>query len=285
MTPKPHLPTVSSIVLALVAVLLAAAPADAQALAMAPAEVRATFKPGEPVRFDVTVSNEGTTPVVMHASVMDFWYNDKNEKIFGTPGSQPRSASDWIEFVPRDFTVPAQGSGKLNVVITPPADAKGGYYAVLFVESKPTLVQAATAETRAIYANMRLGALVLLSAAGTQTLGIQTDDFRLTPPAGDQPLTLQFQLANQSNTHIFPQAKLAILNQVGRQVVARTETQPKRFLPDQKDTLAMTWNGTLPPGDYLAILTMTYGDDKVFTREFPFTVAPATRTAVISRVP
>jgi hypothetical protein len=286
MTHARRISRVVSRLLILVATLMVATVAGAQSLALAPAEVRATFKGGQPVRFDVTVSNNGKTPVVMRATVMDLWYNEKNEKVFGVPGSQPRSASDWIEFVPRDFTVPAEGSGKVSVVVTPPVDASGGYYAVLFLESKPELVQAATAESRAIYASLRLGVLVLLSAAGTETYAIEVDEPRFTPPTANQHLALQFQLANRSNAHIFPQAKLAILNRVGRQLVARAEGEPKRFFPDQKDTLALSWNGTLPPGDYVAILTLVFGSDKVYTREFPFTVAgPAVYPRAMSRDP
>lgn len=257
--------------------------AGAQSLALAPAEVRASVKGGEPVRFDLTVSNEGSTPVVMRASVTDFWYNADNEKVFAAPGTAPRSASDWVEFVPRDFTVPAMGSGKVSVVITPPPDASGGYYAVVFVESKPELAQAASGEQRAIYTNMRLGALVMLSAAGTETYAIGVDEPQFTLPGSHEPLTLAYRVTNKGNTHIFPQTKLAILSAGSRKLVARTEGEPKRLLPDQAGTVSLTWDGTLPPGPYLAILSVVYSD-KIETREVPFFVAgSAARAAEGSR--
>lgn len=250
---------------------LCATAAHAQSLGIAPGEIREGIKGGEPIRFELTVANDGDTPVVMHASVQDLWYNDKNEKTFDPPGTHPRSAANWLEFVPRDFTVPAHGSGKVNVVVTPPAVVSGGYYAVLFVESKPALAQAATAQSQAVFTSLRLGAIVLLNAVGTETYAINVSDATLVPPGPDQPLSLKFKLTNQSNSHIFPQAKLAILK-ANRQVVARTENQPKRFFPDQKDEVTLSWAGTLPPGDYLAILSIIYGDNKIDTREFPFTV-------------
>ena len=208
--------------------------------------------------------------VVMRGSVTDLWYNEKtNEKIFGTPGSLPRSASNWVEFVPREFSVPAHGSGKVKVVITTPLDASGGYYAVLFVESKPELARAATAEQKAVYTNMRLGALILLSADGTENYSIEVTDAKLTPPNQNQTLGLEFQLANHSNSHIFPKVTLAILNSK-KDLIARAEAEPKRFFPDQKDALSVRWPGALRAGDYTAILTIVYGKDKVYTQEFPF---------------
>jgi len=261
--------------LTLAALLLYAAVAGAQSLGLVPAELRANFKGGQPVQFDLTVANDGATPVVMRTSVMDLWYNEKHQKVFGTPGSLPRSAANWIEVVPRNFTVPARSSGRVKVVITPPLDLAGGYYAVLFVESKPELAQAATAERKALYTNLRLGALILLSAAGTENYQIELSEPRFVPPAANQNLKLEFQLANKSNTHIFPQAKLAILN-ARRQLVASAESEPKRFFPDEKDSMSVSWTGTPPAGDYVAILTIIYGNDKIYTQEFPFTVQEQT---------
>ncbi len=256
----------------LVALLFIPAPAAAQSLGLAPAEVRANFKPGQLVQFDLTVSNDGGTPVVMRTSVMDLWYNQKtNEKVFGPPGSLPRSASDWIEFVPRNFAVPAHATGKVKVVITPPRGATGGYYAVLFAESKPELARAATSERKAVYTNMRLGALILLSADGTENYNIEVTDAKFTPPSRNQNLELELQLANKSNSHIFPRVRLAILN-ANKELVARAESEPRRFFPDQKDSMKVSWPGSLPDGDYMAILTVVYGKDKIYTQEVRFSV-------------
>src|SRR5262249_54919696 len=157
-------------------------------------------------------SNDGDTPVPMRASVMDLWYDKTtNEKVFGTPGSLPHSASNWVTFVPPTFTLPAHGTGRMRVVVTPPADAVGGSYAVLFVESKPELAPDATAGGRPIYANVRLGALILLAGEGTEVFQIDVADATLTPPTAQHGLELTFQLENTGNTHIFPEARLVVL--------------------------------------------------------------------------
>src|SRR5947209_14480251 len=113
--------------------------ARAQSLGLAPAQVVEKFKPGVPFEFDLSTVNSGEMPVDMHVEITDFWYDDKNEKIFSSPGSSPRSAANWIQFVPNHFEVGAHGTQKMKAIVTPPADAKGGYYAVLFVQSKPQL--------------------------------------------------------------------------------------------------------------------------------------------------
>ncbi len=246
---------------------LVSRPAAAQSPGMAPAEIRATFKPQQVLQFDLNVSNDGDTPVPMRASAMDLWYDSAtNEKVFGRPGTLPNSASNWVTFVPPAFTVPAHGAGKVKVTITPPAGAAGGSYAVLFVESKPA--HAGTADGKPIYANVRLGALLLLAADGTEDFHIEVTDPTLTPPAANRNLALTFRLANTGNSHIFPEARLAILG-ADRQVVARAEGETKRFFPGQRDSLSLAWPGTLPSGEYTAVLTIAYGKDRVYTQTFP----------------
>ena len=63
--------------------------AHAQALGLAPAQVVQTFKPGVPFEIDLTTANNGDAPVEMSVEITDFWYNDKNEKIFNAPGTSP----------------------------------------------------------------------------------------------------------------------------------------------------------------------------------------------------
>ncbi|HSE48019.1 MAG TPA: hypothetical protein VLA96_02300, partial [Terriglobales bacterium] len=86
-------------------------------LAMAPAVFDLKFQPGKPVEFDITVVNETERAVQMQGTIQDWWYNDKNERVFGSPGTYPRSASNWIEFVPRQFEVTPKSSRKVHVVV------------------------------------------------------------------------------------------------------------------------------------------------------------------------
>jgi hypothetical protein len=122
-----------------------------------------------------------------------------------------------------------------------------------------------------VFANIRLGSLVLLSAESTEQYGIQISDAQLTPPAAARTLKLDFLLSNQGNSHIFPEAKLAILDS-RRRLAGKAEAEVRRFFPLQKDRLSVSYAGELPPGNYTAILTVSYGPDMIDTAEFPFSV-------------
>lgn len=245
----------------------------AQSLGLVPAEVDYAFKPGQPFEFELSTTNRSAVPVYMRVSITDLWYNQKNEKVFGPPGSSPRSAANWFEAVPRQLTVPAQGVGKVTVHVTPPMNTAGGYYAVVFLESKPELMSGASKEGKGVYTNVRLGCLVLLSAERTQIYAADVSDSHVTPPSGSRALQVDYVLMNRGNTHLFPRPAVAIFKS-NKELVGKAEGDTKRFLPGQKDSMTVSWPGTLPPGTYTAVLTIQYGEDKVYTQDLPFTVGP-----------
>ncbi|HEY2499311.1 MAG TPA: hypothetical protein VGK24_19805 [Candidatus Angelobacter sp.] len=242
--------------------------AQAQSLGLAPAQVVEKFKPGVPFEFDLSTVNSGETPVDMHVEITDFWYDEKNEKVFPSPGTSPRSAANWIQFVPDHFEVGAHGTQKMKAIVTPPSDAKGGYYAVLFVQSKPQL-SFPKDDGKGVFTSMRIGCLVLLRAESTEEYKIELSNVKVTPPADTHGLSVDFDLSNGSNTHIFPVARVAVLD-AGRKLVAKAESIEKRFLPGQKNSMHVEWAGKLPPGDYTAVLTVAYGEDHIETQQIAF---------------
>jgi len=255
--------------------LIAGSMASAQSIGLAPAQIVTDFKPGVPFEYELNVANSGGDAVELHVQITDLWYNDKNEKIFSAPGTSPRSAANWIQFVPERFEVAGGGTQKMKAIITPPADARGGYYAVLFVESKPVGTNKQTEDGKRIFTNMRIGCLVMLTAQNTEAYNVNLGDLQLTPPSADQGLKLTFSVDNESNTHVFPQARLAILNP-SHKLLGKAESEMRRFLPGQKDAMKVDWNGELNVGDYTAVLSVMYGGNHVDTRQIAFTVPAKT---------
>ncbi len=243
----------------------------AQAFALAPSEIDQTFKPGQPFSFRIGVSNDSNQSAALRVTVTDLWYDEQNRKTFGMAGASPRSAANWMEAVPAIVSLPANGSQQLKIMVTPPADASGGYYATVFVESTPELVKSPDGSGKGVYANFRLGALVLLSAENTQKYSAEVTDIKLTPPAGSANLNVDFTFNNTGNAHVFPRPTLTILNQA-RKLAGKAEGETLRFLPGQKQTMSFSWPGQLAPGHYEGMLTVVYGKDKIFTQTIPFDV-------------
>ena len=259
------------LLLSLAAVFTTQMPAQTT-IGLTPGMVIEDFKPGQPLEMSFSVSNGSSKPLEMRGSVSDWWYNENNEKTFAPPSNSSQSAANWIEVVPRQFTVPPKGSFKFKVLVTPPTTASGGgHYAAVFIESKPELTQQATEDHKAVFTNIRLGALVLLTREKTAKYDIAVTDAVLLPPSSSRGLKVDFIVENRSNTHIFPETQLALLNEKN-EIVAKSQGEVRRFLPGQKDHLSVTWDGTLPPGNYDAVLTLIYGDGKVRTQDFRFKI-------------
>ncbi len=236
---------------------------------LAPGMVTQEFKPGQPFQVELSVTNGTDTAIEMRSAVTDFWYDAQNQKTFGPPGQQKNSAANWIEMVPKRFAVPAHGTAKVTAIITPPAQASGGYYAAIFVESKPELTQQATSEHKAVFTNVRLGSLVMLTAKDTASVKVNVSDYALKPPTASSNLELTADVQNQSNVHVFAQPYLAIFN-ANKELLGKVEGETKRFLPSQHDRLSVKFNGALPPGKYQAVLAIAYGDGRVVSKDFVF---------------
>jgi len=238
---------------------------------LTPAMVVQEFKPGEPFAVELEVTNGNNAPVPMRGLAMDFWYDDKNKNVFGPPGTYPQSASNWLEFVPPQVVVPANGSARIRLIVTPPLKAEGSFYSVAFLESRPELTEPARDGRKALFTNIRLGTLLLFAAEKSQKYAVELSDVKITPPSRDTSFNLEVQLANLSNTHIFPRPALLILDKDSH-VLAKAQGEIKRFMPGEHKGLSVPWSGGLKSGDYEAVLTFVYGDDKTITKRVPFTV-------------
>ena len=247
--------------------------ARAQAtVGLAPAMIVKDFVPGKPLEFEVVVSNALASPVSMHSQVRDWWYDKNNQKTFDEPGSHSNSAANWIQVVPEQVDITAQTSQKVKVLVTPPSKAVGGYYCVIFFESRPVATGQNTAEGKPIFTNFRLGTLVMLNAKGTEHFEIKVTAKTFEPPGPNRTLNLEFTLQNLGNSHTFPRVELSMLNEK-KQLMGKADGEYKRFLPEQSDRLKINWGGSLSPGKYTAVLTVLYGRNQVYTEDFPFEVA------------
>jgi hypothetical protein len=106
----------------------------------------------------------------------------------------------------------------------------------------------------------------------------EVSDFSLTQvPEGTEPPPASFlQICHRD-------AKARFVLNHGRdwQVVGRTEGEIRRFFPGQKDSLKLAWAGDLPVGDYTTILTVSYGDHKVYTETLPLQIVRAANSAAV----
>jgi hypothetical protein len=95
------------------------------------------------------------------------WFDEQNRRVTAKAGSQPRSASVWIQFSPSEVVVEPHTSGVVKATITVPGDAAGSFYTVPIFEVAPlektVIPKSANAFTATASIALRFCALMMLT--------------------------------------------------------------------------------------------------------------------------
>jgi hypothetical protein len=233
--------------------------AHGQTLGITPALVDAKVKRGATYSQAFTISNNTGARLRLRCSVSDFWYGEHNERIDALPGTQPRSASTWVQFSPAEQVIEPNSSAVVNAVITIPQTAAGGYYTVPIFETEAAdaTLAATIGKTATAAVMIRFRGLLLLTTEDATEYNLEVMNGRITPPTSSSELRMELDLRNRSTAHIRVHGMFAIVDPAGK-LAGRGKVEEKRYLPGQRDTLKADWAGQLAPGRYTTIVTLTY---------------------------
>ena len=82
-------------------------------------------------------------------------------------------------------------------------------------------------------------------------------------------------MRNRGNAHAKVRGAFAILDANGK-LAGRGSLDEKKLLPTQRKTISSKWSGELRPGDYTAIVTLSYDhvgmEPTSLVQEIPFRV-------------
>ncbi len=109
-------------------------------ISVSPLKQEVTVKPGEAVKFKISVSNnkrrEADTAQAIRLEVMDVTVSQGGALAFTERGRQKHSAGNWIALGATDITLePGQSQG-VECTVTAPYTASGEYYAAIMVTIK-----------------------------------------------------------------------------------------------------------------------------------------------------
>ena len=228
-------------------------------LGLTPAMVDANVKRGKTYVQEFTVVNDTGTRLRFHCFVNDYWYGEKNERVITRPGTQPRSASNWVQFSPSEIIIEPRSSGVVKAIISVPESAAGGYYTIPFFEGEPVEKPTDTQKdgTAIAAVAVRLGGLLMLATEDKSEYNLSVAGAKVLPPTAASALEMQFDLNNSSTAHARVRGMFVILDAAGK-IVGRGRVEEKRYLPGQRDFLNTTWAGELSSGKFTAIVTLTY---------------------------
>jgi len=106
-------------------------------ISVSPLKQDLTVRPGETVKFKITVSNnrraESDTARAVRLEVMDVTVSEDGALSFQGPGSQKNSASNWVSLGAKALTVEPGQSRIVECSLTAPYSAPGEYYSAILV--------------------------------------------------------------------------------------------------------------------------------------------------------
>jgi len=243
----------------------------ALSLSLTPPSVDVVIPAGASAQVQVDVANGGDGALELRAYLYDWWHDETGTR-FHPPGTVQRSAALWSSVLPTRLQVAARSQDRFTLNLEPPDDAVGGYYAVLWVEAASVLDPASGSPSLGV--GGRIGVMISVRIQGTGTEALVVDGVDIQPPTDSTPLAVSAQVRNTGDVHLFPEARVVILDGED-QVSGRLDGERAFAFPGQDTTLEARWGGELEPGSYTALITVLYGEGQAATFERAFAVEGA----------
>jgi hypothetical protein len=234
------------------------------------AKIRVKLPPGWSDGDAITVENKADEPIEIKVYINDWVYTDQDgAKNFMPPGTDPRSAADWIKFYPADFTLPAKGAQEVKYVVGVPPDAVGGHYAILFFE---VLAGGAWDDAKGVMVKVynRLGSLFYIEPEGAIERKAEVTDFKIQLLPEGYKVEAVFQ--NTGNVDITAKSTLDIIDAEGF-VFSRASFPDIYTMPQDKANMSIAdFSTNFSKGIYDAILTIDL-DGEILVKEYQIEVS------------
>jgi hypothetical protein len=251
--------TIRAVLLAVAVVLALSGEARAQLL-LEVGKVTLAVSGGDRITKSLWIDNITGESVAVRVYWEDFQYQPPYDgtKLFLPAGTGQRTASLWVGFTPKEFTLPPYGKQEVNYSISVPSQVQGGYYGVLFFEK----VNESLKNVSAVDIITRVGCLFFIeSKDSNRKASIQ--DLQV---AGNT-VTGHFQ--NQGNVVLIPRTTYNIMDD-GGMVADRGEVKALYLPPAATTSWEIDLPGELNSGHYTLVINSDLGEGNVVIKEVEF---------------
>jgi len=225
-----------------------------------------TAQPGQEVRGVVLVDHPSDdAPMIVDVSLGDVAVQPDGNLVFLAPGTLPRSAAQWITVQPLSFNLSPKEAREVHYSVRVPQDVQPGtYWAMLFFNSGPT---GKTEETQGVgvRVHIRVGHIIYVNI-GEITYSGRVEGMRYLPPSPKNPPEVRVKFHNTGNGLLRLNGYVELRDAKG-QTVARGEIKNAASLPGFSYELAAELASPPPSGDYVALVMLDYGGEKVIVGE------------------
>jgi hypothetical protein len=270
-----------ALIVIIVSLLIYTASSFAQqtSVSITPASIDTTVKAGASYTQKFTFTNGTNERLKVRAYGADMWYDERNERMDGAAGTLPRSASRWIQFTPSEIIVEPNASANVDAIITVPQSAAGSFYTTPIFEAVraevPQIQLVSQTSSAVASIDVRFHVLMMLTTDIGAEYNVEIMNAKVVPPTASSEMELSLDLRNRGNAHAKVRGAFAIVDSAGK-LAGRGPIEERRLLPEQRTTKVTKWSGALKPGDYTAIVTLSYDrvgmDPTSLVQEVPFSV-------------
>ena len=228
------------------------------------------MQPGGSVTGIVNVQNPGfdLDGVRVNVKHNDWLLTLQGDPQFLSPGSHPRSLSNWLNLPNSDFALALNGSRDVRYTIQVPQDAKPGlYWGVLFFNGQGKASTEKVEKGVKLQFNVNVGHVIYVKVGGVSVEGKITG-MKSTLEGGK--LTVSSTVRNSGTMYLNLTGRVELRDSSGK-VVAQKPVQNGLVLPGYSRVLDSSFEN-LATGKYLALALFEYEPGKFYTGELAVTI-------------
>jgi hypothetical protein len=239
--------------------------------------------PGGTGMFEAAIKNESTAMTgefIVH--IMDVVQLPNGEYGLMERGTAPNSCSGWIKLSSDRVSVGPGQWGGVDALVEVPRGVYGGRYAALVFELVPdrdqgSQIWGSSTVTPSIMTVVELsvpGPLVRKSL-GVTGFFVRSgrEDPELAMHYGESAVMLSAEVANDGNTHVFANGSIILRDADGRRLKQIPLGGGRGIvLPGSSARLNSVFVTGIPPGEYIADVSITYGGLRPASAKVSFTV-------------
>lgn len=263
-----------------------------------PLLVERFVQPGDVIIYDVNIDNNNR----FESLTLDLFVADVQQRIDGVYivvplNTTPYSLGSWVKVEPSRVTIPPGGSTSAKVTVTIPRGVSGGRYGAIVAQVVPDTTVRGDASGVSTFL-FQAASFLELTISGNAASEAYITSFDLRPSSeflsikmlvGDDAYVFSVAVENTGKQHIIATGELLLLTEEGR-VVNRYPLGVGRgvILPNSTVYLQTVCTAPLPPGNYQAKATVSYGGRRPLVSSFNFSIdktAVSQSTASVSQVP
>jgi hypothetical protein len=234
---------------------------------------------GATLENSIWVINSGTEAGTVRLYPVDMTTGQTGGSVFLMYDDPREVTGSWITLAANELTLAAGESREVPFSVTIPADARAGQHLGGIVAEGVALEEAANVNDDAeaasfqVIVQSRNAMAVQVNLPGAAVEQIDVMGIAAGGQGGYQ--TLAIGMSNSGNMMLKPTGQLVVKNEAGIQV-QNLQFSMDTFLPETAvDYPLFVENEALEAGEYLADLTLQYGENQESTHQLSFTITEA----------